>query len=279
MAAALCPYWGKLFLMFWGGDMYPFLDPSNVASSPKARLRRFILRCAIRRAAGIINLKPADQLKLKEICVPKGVMFLGSVPGETRESSKKRSEAMLSILEKDKPANPTRILLGNSASPTNRHVDVIDELKKFKDQNIVVYAPLSYGDKQYRDEIVEYGKTVLGSKFVPLLEFMDKAAYDEFLQTITIGIFNFNRQQGLGNVSLLMRYGAKVYVSRDNPVREDYLREGCVLFDVEGIPGMSFEEFVERRRSDLQENIRLFDPFALHEKSVEKWLKIYDWLM
>ena len=142
-----------------------------------------------------------------------------------------------------------------------------------------MYVPLSYGDERHRDMVVEHGETVLGDKFVPMLEFMEKPDYSAFLQTITVGVFNFDRQQGLGNVTLLMQYGAKVYVSIDNPIREDFLREGCVLFDVERITEMSFEEFIEYRQSDLQRNARHFDPLVRHEENVKKWLTIYDFFL
>ena len=36
-----------------------------------------------------------------------------------------------------------RILLGNSATKTNRHVEAMQMLSKIKDENIEVFAPLS----------------------------------------------------------------------------------------------------------------------------------------
>ncbi len=37
--------------------------------------------------------------------------------------------------------------MGNSANPTNNHIEVLNKLLKFKDEDIEIIAPLSYGEK------------------------------------------------------------------------------------------------------------------------------------
>jgi hypothetical protein len=40
------------------------------------------------------------------------------------------------------------ILLGNSADPSNNHVEALERLLPYRDQDIKIYAPLSYGDQR-----------------------------------------------------------------------------------------------------------------------------------
>lgn len=56
------------------------------------------------------------------------------------------------------------ILIGNSASDTNKHYEIIDYLSKFRNQNLKINASLAYGDKLYGIKVCEKGKNVFWRK-------------------------------------------------------------------------------------------------------------------
>lgn len=101
------------------------------------------------------------------------------------------------------------ILVGNSATQTNNHIDIFEKLKKFKDKNIKIFTPLSYGDKEYAKEVLKEGQMIFKNKFVPLFDFMEYKLYFEYLCTIDIAIFAHNRSQDMGNIINLLGLGKK----------------------------------------------------------------------
>ncbi|HEY8541902.1 MAG TPA: TDP-N-acetylfucosamine:lipid II N-acetylfucosaminyltransferase, partial [Pseudothermotoga sp.] len=110
------------------------------------------------------------------------------------------------------------ILLGNSATQTMSHLEILQFLSTTKDVSISfkIICPLSYGDMNYAAKVEEYGKKLLGNNFVPIRHFMNKYEYSKLLASVDIGIFNSARQQAMGNILKLLRYGKTVYVKQNS---------------------------------------------------------------
>ena len=70
----------------------------------------------------------------------------------------------LKIDNKKNSGNKT-LLIGNSADPTNNHFDILDKIRHFRDDNIEVICPLSYGDNAYAEKVLHAGKAIFDDKF------------------------------------------------------------------------------------------------------------------
>jgi len=127
------------------------------------------------------------------------------------------------------------IQLGNSADPTNNHIEVLEKLTKYKDENIKIYTPLSYGDEEYAKSVIIKGKELFGEKFVPLVEFIPFEKYLEFLSEIDIAIFAHKRQQAMGNTITLLGLGKKVYMRSDTTPWQLFNDIDVKVFDVDDI--------------------------------------------
>ena len=263
----------KVWLLFWGGDLYPYLRYDF--RSPRQCIRRAILIRALRSYKGVISISEADKRRLVSLGARADAILEGAICGITREEAIRGSRKVDLILRAPKPSNPYRVVLGNSATRTNRHREAIRALSKFRQENLEVYVPLSYGDTSYALEVAEYGKANLGDRFIPLFSYMSQAEYKELLATMSVGIFNNDRQQAMGNISLLMRYGAKVYIARDNPVRDEYLSMGASLHYVDEIKHADFGEFIHYEYESQQSNSRIWSPIETHKRAETKWTDIY----
>ncbi|MEA2017615.1 MAG: TDP-N-acetylfucosamine:lipid II N-acetylfucosaminyltransferase, partial [Campylobacterota bacterium] len=136
---------------------------------------------------------------------------------------------------KPKKHNTINIQLGNSADPSNNHIDVLKNLEQYKDEDIQIFVPLSYGDQEYAKEIILKGKELFGDKFIPLTEFMPFEKYLDFLSEIDIAIFAHKRQQAMGNTITLLGLGKKVYID-SGTVQFDFFKKNNVeVFDVNSI--------------------------------------------
>jgi hypothetical protein len=107
------------------------------------------------------------------------------------------------------------ILVGNSADPSNNHIEALEKLLPYKDQDIKICVPLSYGDQAHAKKVIEQGKDWFGEKFFPMVSFMPFDQYLKFLKSVDIAIFNHKRQQAMGNIITLLGMGKTVYVRRD----------------------------------------------------------------
>lgn len=147
--------------------------------------------------------------------------------------------------EKKQDASKT-IMVGNSADPSNEHIDAFSQLSRYKDKNIKVLSVLSYGgNDEYISRVITSGKDIFGDKFVPIIDFMSFDEYLNFISVVDICYFNHRRQQGLGNVILCLALGKKVFISHDVTAYDYYRSIGISLFPTEEVMNMTFDEFVQ----------------------------------
>lgn len=154
---------------------------------------------------------------------------------------------------KPKKHTTINIQLGNSADPANNHIEVLQSLKKFKDEDIQIFVPLSYGSKEYAQNVITKGKELFGDKFIALTEFMPFEKYLEFLGDIDIAIFAHKRQQAMGNTITLLGLGKKVYMRSDVTPWQLFDDISIKVFDVKNI---EIDLINKQKQKENQEKIK-----------------------
>lgn len=139
----------------------------------------------------------------------------------------------LMVRDKNARANSDNILLGNSASESNNHLEAFQILQELPLKERKVIVPLSYGNSNYRKVILERGKRALNGNFEPLVDFMPLHVYNTFLEQCGIVIMNHYRQQAVGNVLTMLWMGAKVYLDERNSLYHYLKRIGVYVFSVQ----------------------------------------------
>lgn len=125
------------------------------------------------------------------------------------------------------------ILLGNSATFSNNHIEAIDILREKNLSNKKVITPLSYGSEVYGRHIVEYGIKNLSSSFLPLLDYMQIDEYMNLISSCGYVVMNHMRQQAMGNIYKMLSSGAKIFLRTENPVYSFLLREGFIVYSID----------------------------------------------
>ncbi|WP_433645739.1 TDP-N-acetylfucosamine:lipid II N-acetylfucosaminyltransferase [Leucobacter sp. W1038] len=141
--------------------------------------------------------------------------------------------------------NPTgeNILVGNSASPSNNHLDVFEQLAGAKDPGRKVLVPLSYGEPQvYREAIIAAGVKHFGEDFVPILDFMPLDDYNRLISSCSFVIMGHRRQQGLGNILAALLSGSTLILDRANPVHEYLSQLGVRLTTLDDLSHRTIQE-------------------------------------
>ena len=121
------------------------------------------------------------------------------------------------------------ILLGNSASAPNNHLDAFKLLKALDLGERKIITPLSYGDEYYRNTIINHGNSEFGDCFVPLVEFMPIDEYIKTISSCSIVVMNHLRQQAMGNIVIMLYLGAKVFLDPKNPAYDFHKKQGAAV--------------------------------------------------
>ncbi|SDG22904.1 4-alpha-L-fucosyltransferase glycosyl transferase group 56 [Idiomarina zobellii] len=130
------------------------------------------------------------------------------------------------------------ILLGNSSTPTNNHLDAIRFLKKYEhhlNESSKIIAPLSYGDMNYRNVVINEGVKRFGDRFYPLTEMLTVNEYNRVLESCGLVFMNHLRQQAGNNIAQALFMGARVILDSKNPFYTDYKQRGVYLNSIEDI--------------------------------------------
>ncbi|MBC8303659.1 MAG: TDP-N-acetylfucosamine:lipid II N-acetylfucosaminyltransferase [Pelagibacterales bacterium] len=234
----------KCYWVMWGGDFY-FPEKQS-----------WLKKQVIKRIRNFVTYMKGDFEYLKKYYGAKGTyhesfMYPSNLYKEYQIKTKEDGGII-------------NIQVGNSADSTNNHIEIFENLRKFKDENIKIYAPLSYSDQDHAKDVIAKGKEMFGDKFVALTDFMSFEKYLEFLADIDIAIFAHNRQQGMGNTISLLGMGKKVYMKNDITPWTLFGEIGVKVFDFNNIDLESINSEV------MNENIKIIKSYFSEDKYIRQ---------
>lgn len=254
----------KTYLQFWGGDFYAYRDVKVIS---RTNINKAVMHYCIKKCAGIINLIDGDYEELSKVFPNNTKHYIGIMPADPR-----RIENFEEYLKENKITN--RIIVGNSATKENHHVEVFKMLEHLKNDNIEVVSPLSYGDMEYAKKVIKEGKKLLGDKFVPINNFMNAKDYLQFLSTCTIGIFYNDRQQAMGNINRLLKLGKKVYLRKGTSMERNFKKYNIKIYDVEEISRITYNQLFDLNFQVGQDNYNKM--LKMEEDYNNCWKKILE---
>ncbi|MBK5002887.1 TDP-N-acetylfucosamine:lipid II N-acetylfucosaminyltransferase [Pseudomonas sp. S31] len=210
----------KCYWFIWGGDLYVYQLGNRNA---KWRLKEVVRRFVIARIGNLVTYVQGDVEKARQWYGARGIhheclLYTSNIFFDPGLNAKK-SDSMV-------------IQIGNSADPSNNHLEVFDVLKKFSGSEYKIYVPLSYGSQEYAQLVTKTGSELFGAKFVPMIDFMPYEQYLDFLSKIDIAIFNHRRQQGMGNIINLLGLGKAVYLDSSTSSSKTLKGLGLTTFEL-----------------------------------------------
>lgn len=181
--------------------------------------------------------------------------------------------ALRQIRERLESGQAINILVGHQANPLLGHKTVLDMLSRFKDENIHIYIPLSYGDLKYAEETARYAEALFGRQVTVLRDLIPPQEYISLLGDMDIAIFHIDRQIGLGNIYPLMFMQKKLYLRSSGVMFRHFTAEGLPICPSEDLQTVSFAEFTKDiDMSAATEYVRaLHDPKA----DADRWQAVF----
>jgi dTDP-N-acetylfucosamine:lipid II N-acetylfucosaminyltransferase len=207
----------------WGARLRDWVRPARgqaAAPEPPAVV-------AVAPRIDVFSANPADAVMLRE-ALPSLRAALHTIPSFTVEDT---------FAAGAPPMAGPDVLLGNSATPTNNHLEALDVLRGRLPPGGRAVAPLSYGKahRAYAAAVVEAGRAVLGERFDALTGWLPIDAYNLRVARCGFVFMNHLRQQAVGNISAALYRGATVYMRRANPLFGFFCGLGVTLQAIEGL--------------------------------------------
>jgi hypothetical protein len=145
------------------------------------------------------------------------------------------------LVKPKKNAGKLSLIIGNSGSPANNHLDAV----QFLEDNRVeadLLLPVSYGDERYvsflkKNLTFSYGK----------LEFVDRyMQFEEYLNFLSAAdglVMNTIRPLGYGNILMMMYLGKPVFLNEKNISLPDINTVGLKWMSIESLKSFEGPEF------------------------------------
>ena len=279
----------NLLWIGWGYDYYPIITGGKGLLKEKTLLIYNRLHKAERKSF-FANVKSAIR-KIVELLVKKPALrrinYFAPVIYEDYELVREKAPWMKAeflpwnYTSTESPFDDLRvtgndILIGNSATHTNNHIEVFQLLSGFDLTGRKIYCPLSYGNKKYGEYIIAKGREYFGDAFIPLTDFLPLEDYKNILSRCSLVFMNHLRQQGAGNISIALACGAKVFLDPANPLFWHYENKGVRIFSINDLDD---EKFSPLANGEMEMNRKIVLGERLTERVNQKTRNVIDKLL
>ena len=243
----------------WGGDAYSYFESQNIYEPLTLKARKRSIKQFIK-STFLYNIYHFYKYKVfpinKEIETLKEINYLITPLPYEYEGIKKEFQLSAKYIEFNYGVNKFNqegfselgdaVLLGNSATYSNNHLDIF-ELIKGTEKRLIL--PLSYGGyKDYTGLILREGRERFKTLFIPILEFMTLDKYNQLVSSCNTVIMYHVRQQALGNIFMSLYLGMRVFLNKKS-ITYKYMQDvGMIIFDLENDVDLVGVELQEKQK-------------------------------
>ncbi|GAB3037667.1 hypothetical protein GCM10027098_39860 [Bowmanella dokdonensis] len=241
----------------WGAELYQHAEKGPTF---KRKLMNLCHRVACKRMLDIFPLNAGDGKLIGD--------YIGARPSEPLPYPL----IGVDVQSKQKKDQTLRILVGNSAAPSNEHDWIFQSLSKHANQDIELIVPLNYaGSEEYVAEVIKRGHELFADKFRPITSMLGKHEYDELLAKVDCAVFGHIRQQGLYVVYTMLKHGKKMYVRGATSTFTSMSSLGFHLYDSDELSTLTFEQFLSFDKEKLRINQQLMEETYSEQALIGKW--------
>ena len=154
----------------------------------------------------------------------------------------------------------TNVLIGHSAYPADKHLEILNLLRKYSDEKVTIYVNIVYGDNSYKVMVLReveevYSKS--GMKIIPVTKRMTKIDYMHFLNDMDICIMGMETSSAIGNIEKILFLRKKIFYSETSEFARALEANYCIPAYFQSISKMSFTEFCSKNESEIEHERKL----------------------
>ncbi len=229
----------KIVWIAWGMDLYEDIYNRGIFG----KVKKYIDTALKKRIGYFVGIFEPDIDYFKDKYGSKAKTFYAPYVISAEDKLYKSDPEVSSIQNKLIENKTINILIGHQSNPVLNHVKIIDSVSRFKNENIHIYIPLSYGNNSYGEYVKAYAERRLGSKATVITEMMAFDKYMKMLNSIDIAVFDTKRQIGLGNINPLLYMQKKLYLNSEGVMYKYYRSHGINVCDSKDLDNISYNEF------------------------------------
>lgn len=256
----------KVIWIPWGGD---------IDNRSNYRLKSFIIKIFkykfLRYCPVIATMTSGDHKRICEQYNCKPIFLEGA-------ANILHFDPILSSNLNKRISDVVNIQVGNSADPTNNHEVILTKLARFKDQNLRIFVPLSYGNPKHAHKIKIHGYKLFKDKIKFITKHMDFLEFQKFISEMDIQVFGHERQQGVGNITLGLIAGVKVFMSKRITTWNLFKNKmNLDIYSIDELDNMSFGTLVSMSNESRKRNSQIVSEWASLKNQKESWEKIFNY--
>lgn len=168
----------------------------------------------------------------------------------------------------------SNILLGNSATYSCNHMDILKKLSSIHISNRCV-IPLGYGNLNYKKFLLDtIPKRFQNMNFLFIDKFLPINEYNKLLNECSFAIMPHLRQQAMGNIYALLYSGTKLFLFNDNPVSEFLKDLNVIFYSIESLYVSPSLLNLPLSRKQMVHNRQVISKYYSKENSYKRVFKI-----
>lgn len=263
----------KFIWIEWGYDLYPSKS-NSIGDFIKRKKRRISQYFFEKRIPYFVAIHPVDVIEYQNRIGGRAKVFVTQYRFSTTQPSFLLNYQKVNLQDKIASGQPLSIQVGHRADSYLNHIKVLERLRAFKDENIRIVLPLSYGNAEYAQVIENYAKQVFGVEKVQVLhELMSYEEYLHFLSSIDVLIIDSNRQIALGNINAMLYMQKKVFLPADSVLMRFFKENKIKIHDITELKAMSWSELI--KDEELTNGREFIVKYDL-ENPVDMWKRVFE---
>ena len=209
----------------WGQDLY------NWKRTEGGFLRRVfvnsVCRSWRRNVLATVSIFPTDVEIIKKQFGKKMTVLNAGYCSMYAEDTEK-----LRPVSPKEPGSPLNVMVGHSSTPACHHFDALERLSVYRNENVLIHIPLTYGDPEYAAGVEKKALELFPEDKIRILrQQIPLEDYVKYLWSMDVGVFNVERQIALGNIAQLLYMLKKVYMPGDSVLGKYYSENGVCYCD------------------------------------------------
>nr|WP_315298352.1 TDP-N-acetylfucosamine:lipid II N-acetylfucosaminyltransferase [Raoultella terrigena] len=166
------------------------------------------------------------------------------------------------------------VLVGNSSTNTNNHIEIFNVLKHINLLEGKFIIPLNYGNVMYGRVIKNIASNLLGENADIISDFMPIEKYMSKISSCGFVVMNHVRQQGVGNIISMIYIGAKVFLREENPTFGFLKDKGVKIYSVQDLEHDPLNSFSPLAQVDVINNRSIIDKIWSNSALLAKTRKL-----
>lgn len=140
-------------------------------------------------------------------------------------------------VDKIVPLKGRNIQVGHNAAIYGNHRNTFYMLKDMNLDGRKIITPLSYpayfGYRPYVSSVCKSGYSLFKDNFIPMKKFVPIKEYREYMSSISVAIFNFDRQAAAGNIIMNLWNGTMVFLPEKSIGYKHFKSLGFHIYTIE----------------------------------------------